>query len=374
MKQFLITIIFILLSISLFSQKEYEFTDVIDIESSSVKSQGKTGTCWSFSTSSFIESEIFRLTGEQIDVSEMFTVRNTYDDKAWNYVMRQGKSQFSEGGLAHDVMHSIRDHGLVPETVFSGVKFEDKIYNHSKIVPEIKHILDDFIKNDKDSKYPNWKKETSKILDVEIGKKIKEFDYEGVSYTPYSFAKKLRINSSNYVTLTSFTQVPFYTNFVLNIPDNFSNGSMFNLPIDELVSVVNNALGKGFTIALDVDVSEKTFSAKYGKAILPKSKNDNSKSLTEIVKESTISQEYRQKEFENYNTTDDHLMHIVGVVKDQNGNKYFKIKNSWGGNSKRIGNDGYIYMSVPYFMLKTISVLLHKDGLSDKIKKMLYQN
>ncbi len=374
MKQFLITIVFVLLSISIFSQKEYTFQDVIDIESSSVKSQGKTGTCWSFSTSSFIESEIFRLTGEQVDISEMFSVRNTYDDKAWNYVMRQGKTQFSEGGLAHDVMNSIRDNGLVPEIVFSGVKFEDKIYNHSKIIPEMKHVLDEFIKNDKDSKYPNWKKETSKILDVEIGKKPKEFDYEGSSYTPFSFAKKFKINSNDYVTLTSFTQVPFYTNFVLNIPDNFSNGSMYNLPIDELVFVVTNALAKGFTIALDVDVSEKTFSAKYGKAILPKNEEDNLKSMTEIVEESIVSQEYRQEEFENYNTTDDHLMHIVGIVKDQNENKYFKIKNSWGSNSNRVGNDGYIYMSLPYFKLKTISVLLHKDGLSKKIKSFLHFN
>jgi len=368
MKHFLVTLLFVFLSIILFSQ-EYQFTNVVDIEASSVKSQGNTGTCWSFSTSSFIESEIFRLTGKQVDISEMYTVRNTYDDKAWNYVMRQGKSQFSEGGLAHDVINSIRDNGLVPEIVFSGVKFEDKIYNHSKIIPEMKMVLDSFIKNDKDSKYPNWKKTTSEILDREIGKKPSEFEYEGKSYSPETFANMLKIDAANYVTLTSFTQVPFYTNFILNIPDNFSNGSMYNLPIEELVAAVDDALKKGYSIALDVDVSEKTFSAKNGLAVLPNNVDDTKKALIELVKEKEVSQAYRQQEFENYDTTDDHLMHVVGIVKDQNGNNYYKVKNSWGSNSKRIGNDGYIYMSVPYFKLKTISVLLHKNGLSKNVKK-----
>ncbi len=373
MKHFLVTLLFILLSTTIFSQK-YEFKDVIDIEASSVKSQDRTGTCWSFSTSSFIESEIFRLTNKQIDISEMYTVRNTYDNKAWNYVMRQGKSQFSEGGLAHDVINSIRNNGLVPEIVFSGVKFEDKIYDHSRIVPKIKAVLDSFIKNDKHSKYPNWKATTTEILDAEIGKVPEKFNFEGKSYSPKTFAASLKINPDNYVTLTSFTQVPFYTKFILNIPDNFSNGSMYNLPIDTLVTTVNNALKNGYSIALDVDVSEKTFSAKYGLAVLPSTADNNEKSLTEIVPEKEVNQTYRQEEFENYDTTDDHLMHIVGMVKDQKGNRYYKVKNSWGNNSLRVGNKGYIYMSIPYFKLKAISVLLHKDGLSKSLKKQLNIN
>jgi len=366
----ILTLAIVLYSITFYSQ-QYEFTDVIDIDASSVKSQGNTGTCWSFSTSSFIESEITRLTGKHVDVSEMFTVRNTYNDKAWNYVMRQGKSQFSEGGLAHDVINAIEENGLVPEVVFEGVKTESKIYNHHLIIPQMKKVLDAYIKDDTDSEFPNWKAETTKILDDEIGEVPSKFNYDNTNYTPKSFAKALKIEAKNYVTISSFTQAPFYKPFVLNIPDNFSNGSMFNVPLKDLVAVVDNALKKGYTIALDVDVSEKTFSAKNGVAVLPNDKEENKKALTELVTEKNVTQEYRQTEFENYNTTDDHLMHIVGVVKDQNENRYYKVKNSWGGNSKRIGNEGYIYMSVPYFKLKTISVLLHKKGLPKKIKKKL---
>jgi len=371
MKKIILPIIILFIGLNLSAQQNYKFKNVIDVEASSVKSQDHTGTCWSFSTSSFIESEIFRLTGKQVDVSEMFTVRNTYDDKAWNYVMRQGKTQLSEGGLAHDVINSIRDNGLVPELVFSGVKIDKKVYNHAKIVPAIKEILDNYIKNDKHSKYPDWKKEIAEILDSEIGKTPSKFKYEGKEYTPQAFAKSLKIDPSNYVTITSFTQVPFYRNFVLNIPDNFSNGSMFNVPLDEMVNTVKHALKNGYTVALDVDVSEIDFSAKYGLAVLPLHKEDEEKALTTPVKEKEVSQEFRQQEFENYDTTDDHLMHITGMVEDQNGNLYFKVKNSWGSGSARVGNKGYIYMSIPYFKLKAISVLLHKEALSEDLKKRM---
>jgi bleomycin hydrolase len=350
--------------------QKYEFKPVIDIVTSDVKSQDNTGTCWSFSTSSFIESEVYRINGKTVDISEMFTVRKTYEDKAWNYVMRQGKIQFSQGGLAHDVINSIQNNGLVPEKVFSGL-FVKKKYNHSKIVPQIKDVLDAYIKNDKDSNVPNWQESTSKILDAEIGSTPERFTYNGKKYSPKSFAKMLGINAKDYVTMTSFSHKPYYNNFVLNIPDNFSNGSMFNLPIDELTKLTIKAVKKGYSIALDIDVSEKTFSAKNGIAVIPSNKKDNEKSMTELVSEMNITQEYRQTEFENFNTTDDHLMHIVGLLKDQKGNTYFKVKNSWGSNSKRIGNSGFIYMSMPYFKLKVISVLLNKEGVSKKyLKKM----
>jgi len=351
------------------SAQVYEFTPIIDIEASSVKSQGRTGTCWSFSTSSFIESEIFRKTGKNIDISEMYTVRNIYDDKAWNYVMRQGKSQFSEGGLAHDVINSIRKNGIVPESVFSGIKLNGKVYNHGNVIPAMKIVLDDYIKNDKDSKHPNWKRHIKKLLNSEIGKKPTNFTYEGIEFTPKSFAKSIKINADEYVTLTSYSHVPFYKNFILSIPDNFSNGSMLNLPLNKFITTINYALKNGYTIALDVDVSEETFSAKHGIAVLPKKDKNNSLSKLEIVPEKEVTQAYRQQEFENYNTTDDHLMHIVGVVKDQKGNRYYKIKNSWGGDSARIGNHGYIYMSVPYFKMKTISILVNKNALPKSIQK-----
>lgn len=350
------------------TEQAYQFTPIIDIEASAVKSQGNTGTCWSFSASSFIESEIYRNTGSIIDVSEMYNVRKTYDAKAWNYVMRQGKTQFGEGGLAHDVMNSIKLNGLVPESAYSGLLNDATNYNHSKIVPELQKVLDAYISNDRKSAAKSWKIATDSILDAQLGKAPENFIYNGVVYTPISFLEMTKLNTSNYVTLTSFLQQPFYTTFILNIPDNFSNGTFYNVPLDELVNEVDNALKKGYTLALDCDVSEKTFSQKYGIAVVPKNIENNEKAMTYIVEESTISPEFRQQEFENYNTTDDHLMHIVGLAKDQNGTQYYKVKNSWGTTGNRIGNGGYVYMSKAFFRLKTISVMVNKDALSEKAK------
>jgi bleomycin hydrolase len=345
----------------------YQFNTIIDIDATDIKSQGNTGTCWSFSTSSFVESEILRKTGKKVDISEMFTVRNIYDDKAWNYIMRQGKIQFSEGGLAHDVINSIRNNGLVTEQDFQGKK-KNGIYNHSKIIKEIKPILDDFIKNGVNSKHPNWKKDVKEILDREIGEIPNSIKFNKKEYTPLEFVKELKFNADDYVTLTSFTHIPFYSEFVLNIPDNFSNGSMYNIPLYQLIKVINTALEKGYTIALDVDVSEKTFFRNNGIAVLPKDINEAEKAKTRIVDEIEVNQDLRQKEFENYNTTDDHLMHIVGKVKDKKGNIYYKVKNSWG---KKSGKDGYMYMSVPYLKLKTISILLNKGALpKDLLEKI----
>lgn len=361
----------IIVAVNLQLQQKYSFTPVIDIEATAVKSQGNTGTCWSYSASSFIESEIFRNTGEMIDISEMYNVRQTYPLKAWNYVMRQGKTQFSEGGLAHDVLNSIQINGLVPESAFSGLQNSSTTHDHSKIVPELQAVLDDFIKNDKNSKHQNWRKSVDSILDISLGKTPKEFIYNGSFYTPKSFLEMTKFETSNYVTLTSFLHQPFNTAFILNIPDNFSNGIFYNIELNELVSEVDNALKLGYTLALDCDVSETTFSSKYGIAVVPKKLEDQEKCLTYIVEETDISSEFRQQEFENYNTTDDHLMHIVGLVKDQNNKEYYKVKNSWGSNSERIGNDGYVYMSKPFFKLKTISVMVHKNALGENIKKEL---
>ncbi|WP_339917894.1 C1 family peptidase [Yeosuana marina] len=353
------------------AEQHYKFSPVIDLETSSVKNQGNTGTCWSFSTSSFAESEIYKNTQQDIDISEMFTVRKTYEDKAWDYVMRQGKTQFSQGGLSHDVINAIKKNGLVPESAFSGVLGTDKKYNHSKIVPALKEVLDAYIKNGKDSKYPNWKQSVDSILDIYIGKAPEHFMYNGVDYTPKSFLAMTKFNPNNYITLTSFTQEPFYSTFILNIPDNFSNGSFYNLPLDELIEVTDNAIHKGYTIALDIDVSEKTFSQKYGLAVLPQKIEDNEKAMTYIVKENNVTQQYRQEEFENFNTTDDHLMQIVGLVKDQNGTQYYKVKNSWGTTGDRIGNGGFIYISKAYFKLKAISVLVNKNSLPKNLSEIL---
>lgn len=380
MKKNLITIAIFAITTSFYAQKDtfvktqipndqkYSFTTVVDIEASAVKSQGNTGTCWSFSASSFLESEIYRNTGELIDISEMYNVRHTYPKKAWNYVMRQGKIQFSEGGLAHDVMNSVATNGLVPESAYSGLLNNSTKHNHSKIIPELKKVLDEYIKNDKKSAVPNWRIAVDSILDNHLGKVNNNFMYNGVYYNPESFLKMTKVNTNDYITLTSFTHQPYNSKFVLNIPDNFSNGTFYNISLDQLVKQADNALKKGYTLAFDCDVSEKTFSAKYGVAVIPKNIENNSKALTYIVEESTITPEYRQQEFENYNTTDDHLMHIVGIVKDQNDNEYYKVKNSWGSTGDRIGNGGYVYLSKAFFKLKTISIMVHKDGLTDEVK------
>jgi len=370
MNKFYAILLFILLSSSIYAQ-EYHFETIIDLETSDVKSQGQTGTCWSFATSSFLESEIFRINGKQVDISEMYIVRNTYDQKAWNYVMRQGKTQFSEGGLAHDVINSVADYGIVPQSEFTDVFGNENIYNHATVVPSVKEILDAYIKNDIHSEYPNWKKAITPILDKEIGIKTDKFQYDNITFNPQSFKKYLKIVPEDYVSLTSYTHEKFFSSFVLNIPDNFSNGSFYNIPLDRLVEIVDLALEKGYTIALDVDVSEKTFFTKKGMAILPKENETQNKAYTKIVPEIDVTPALRQTAFENFNTTDDHLMHITGLVKDQNGNKYYKVKNSWGNNSARVGNEGFIYMSIPYFKLKAISILLHKDALSGKIKNEL---
>ncbi|MHB1147643.1 MAG: C1 family peptidase, partial [Lutibacter sp.] len=241
-------------------------------------------------------------------------------------------------------------------------------HDHSKIVPELKAVLDAYIKNDHKSSAKSWKIATDSILDAQLGKAPENFMYNGTVYTPVSFLEMTKLNTSNYVTLTSFLQQPFYTSFILNIPDNFANGAFYNIPLEELVNEVDNALKNGYTLSLDCDVSEKTFSQKYGVAVVPKNSENNEKALTYILEETMVTPEFRQQEFENYNTTDDHLMHIVGLAKDQNGTEYYKVKNSWGTTGERIGNGGYVYMSKAFFRLKTISVMVHKDALDLKVK------
>ncbi len=353
------------------SAQNYEFQTVIDIETTPVISQDITGTCWSFSTSSFLESEIIRLTGKQIDLSEMYQVRNTYPKKAENYIMRQGKAQFSQGGLAHDVINSVADFGLVPASVYTGLTENEKQHNHSELEAVLNAMLKVYVDNPNKKLSSKWKEAVSTVLDVYLGKNPTEFTFEGKKYTPKSFAEFTKIKPENYVTLTSFSHQPFYKSFILNIPDNFSNGSMYNLPLDEFIQNIDNALAKGYSLSLDCDVSEATFSAKYGVAFVPKNEEDTKTGLAEIIDEMPISQAYRQVEFENYTTTDDHLMHIVGTVKDQKGKIYYKVKNSWGTDEKRVTNGGFVYMSVAYMQLKAISVLVHKEALIKDTRKKL---
>ncbi len=345
------------LALSLSATAQYQFTDLIDIERSEIKNQERTGTCWSFATSSFLESEIMRIHGEMVDLSEMYNVRKIYEDKAWNYVMRQGKANFSQGALAHDVLRCVDMHGLVPQSAYAGLPPTDDMLNHSELVASAKGFLDGVLKSGSPSIH--WKSALNGILDVYMEEDLESFTFEGKDYTPESFAKKMKINPEDYRHFTSFTHHPFQDEFILEIPDNYSNGSFENLPLDEFMKVVDKALKKGFTIAWDGDVSEKGFSSKNGIAILPA--NPDREDLFETPgEELEVSQASRQANFEDFTTTDDHLMHVVGMAKDQDGTVYYIIKNSWGD---RGPYSGYLYMSAAYFKMKTVAITLHKDAL-----------
>lgn len=274
-----------------FSQT-YEFQTVTKSEHLPIISQDQTGTCWSFSTTSFLESEIYRITGKKIDLSEMYQARTTYPIKADNYVLRQGKAQFSEGGLAHDVINSAAKFGLVPNEAYTGLNNGKLKHNHAEMVSVLEAMLKTYVANGKVS--TDWKLAINAVLDAYLGKTPTEFTFEGKKYTPLSFLAYTKLQPESYVTITSFTHEPFYNKFILNVPDNFSNGSMYNVPLDELVAITDNALENGFTLTLDADVSEKYFTNK-GMAIVPAHEEDLEKGKTEIIQEKSITPEVRQE-------------------------------------------------------------------------------
>ncbi len=358
------------ISILIFSESvvgQYEFNAKQSVSCTEVKSQDRTGTCWSFATSSFLESEVLRIKNIDIDLSEMFSVRTTYLDKAQNYILRQGKANFSEGSLSHDVINAVERAGVVPESAFSGKSEGETIHNHSEMLAAAKGMLDGLQKKKKLSS--RWKKALNCILDIYLGEAPDKFEYEGKEYNPSGFAKYLGIEPESYISYTSYTHHPFYKKFVLEIPDNYSNGLYMNIPFDELQSIVDFALEKGYSVAWDGDVSEATFKHAKGLAILPvdKQRKDLWDRPGEEIK---VSQELRQSSFESKSTTDDHLMHITGISYDKNGGKYYKVKNSWGKDNVF---EGYLYMSSAYFQLKTVAVLLHKEAVPKSIKKKLNQ-
>jgi len=344
---------------------EYQFTLESSVACTPIKSQDRTGTCWSFATSSFLESEAIRLGKGQHDLSEMYAVRNIYKDKARNYVLRQGKANFSQGSLAHDPLFVAHRYGIVPEAAYSGLLEGEEKHDHGEMEAMMKGMLDALLKRKNLS--PKWKGAMEQVLDVYLGGAPEEFTYNGKSYTPKSFAESLGINPADYVQITSFTHHPFYRPFVLEIPDNYSNGLFYNVPMNELEAIVDNAVKGGFSIAWDGDVSEKGFSAKEGIAVLPVDKKREDL-FTKPGKELVVTPEARQAAFESFSTTDDHLMHLAGIAKDKEGTKYYQIKNSWGEISEF---KGYLYMSQAYFQMKTVSVLVHKEAIPAEIAKKL---
>lgn len=371
-KQTFLLVVILVSIFTLQAQEPYQFTEVINLQTTPVISQGRTGTCWSFSSTSFLESEIIRLTGKQIDLSEMYTVRNTYPEKAKNFVMRQGKAQFSEGGLAHDVLNSVAAYGLVPNSAFSGLFENETNHNHAELVAVLRSMVETYASNPGKKLSKKWDDAIDAVLSVYLGSNPETFKYEGKTYTPKSFLEMTTLNPSDYVSITSFTHKPFYTNFILNIPDNWSNGSFYNVPLDEFIQTIDNALENGFTVDLDCDVSERTFSSKHGVAVIPQQTENSQKALEGIYPEKNITQAYRQETFENFTTTDDHLMHITGMLKDQNGTKYYKVKNSWGTDANRNANGGYVYFSESYMRLKAISITVHKDAVSKTLVGKLH--
>ncbi len=346
-----------------------KFEKIVQWDANPVESQGKTGTCWSFSTSSFLESELIRMKKGSHNLSEIFIARQVYLRKADNYVGRHGKAQFGEGSLGHDLLNAVDKYGIVPNEVFDGLQLNSEKHNHGELAHILKAFLKAIIENKGGKLTPVWKDAYNGLLDVYLGAYPEEFTYQEKSYTPKSFAESLGIKKDNYVTICSYTHQPFYTNFILDIPDNWDNGFFYNVTLDELITTTKKALNDGYTIEWDADVSNKGFNSKKGIALTPK--KDEKPDFIIASEEMDVTQEIRQENYENYTVTDDHLMHIVGLAKDHNGKEYFIVKNSWGDEKGLDEFKGHILVSESYFRMNTISVMLHKDAVSKPLQKKL---
>lgn len=361
--------------INLFSQEEYKFDEIVKLKYSPVRNQGNTGTCWSFATTSFLESEILRANSSEVDISEMFFVRKAYEEKAINSIRYQGKTNFSQGGQAHDVINVAKKYGIVPEPNYNGLPKNKSSYNHDELENMLISVLKVFIENKTGSLIDDWKKIVDVILDTYIGKIPNSFTFNSMSYSPDSYRDALSLNFDDYIEITSYSHHEYYKKICLEIPDNWSRGLYYNVPLSDLIEIMNYSINSGYTFVWDGDVSEKEFNHKKRIAILPE-KNWDDKSIEEkqntcvnIEKEKTPSQEDRQGAFNNYTSTDDHLMHIVGLAKDQNGTKYFITKNSWGCESNEIG--GLLYMSENYCRKHTVAILVNKKAIPERIAKLL---
>jgi|AntAceMinimDraft_15_1070371.scaffolds.fasta_scaffold06683_4 bleomycin hydrolase len=369
--------------------KAFEFTDVISIENTSVKNQYRSGTCWSFSGVAFVEAELLRMTGKEYDISEMFFVNHTYSDRAKKYVRMNGKLNFGGGAEVTDVFRVIKLYGMAPEIFYPGLEYGELKHTHGELDVLLKSYVDAIIKNKNRKLTPVWHDGFDKVLATYLGELPEKFEYESAEYTPTSFVESTGFNVDDYVEITSYSHRPYYEQFIMEIPDNWLWSTIYNVQLDEMMSTIDNALENGYTVAWGADVSNKGFAWKKGVAIIPAedkpdlsgtekekwealTKKEKQKAMYAFegpVAEKEITPEIRQQHYDNYLVTDDHGMLIVGTAVDQVGNKYYKIKNSWGTEGHIY--DGYFYASEAYVKLQTIGIAVHKDVVPKKLAKKL---
>ncbi|MBR5611532.1 MAG: aminopeptidase [Bacteroidaceae bacterium] len=372
-------------------EEGFVFTTVKANPVTSVKNQNRAGTCWCYSTLGFIESELLRMGKGEYDLSEMFIVHNTYLDRADRAVRTHGDVSFAQGGSFYDVLYGMKAFGLVPEAEMRpGVMYGDTLSVHNELTAVSDAVVAAIAKGKLRSLQKDennqmlWKKAIESIHDIYLGKRPEKFTYNGKEYTPKSFYESLGLNPDDYVSLTSYTHHPFYESFVLEIQDNWRWAQSYNLPIDEFMEVFDYAIMNGYTIAWGSDVSESGFT-RNGVAVLPdadkaqelsgsdmahwlKLKPEEKQLNTKPQPQKWVTQEERQVAYDNFETTDDHGMQIYGIAKDQLGNEYYMVKNSWGTNSKY---KGHWYASKAFVRYKTMNIVVHKNSIPKAIAKKL---
>jgi aminopeptidase C len=365
---------------------KYEFTTIKENPITSIKNQYRSGTCWCFSALSFIESEILREKGDSVDLSEMFVVGKSYRDRAVKYVRLDGHLNFGAGSSFGDVLHVIKDYGIVPQDVMPGMNYGTEMPEQAELDEGLKGYVEAIAKNPNKKLTTAWLNGFDGIVEAYLGEYPETFNVGNKTFTPEEYRDYLGINPDDYVNLSSFTHHPFYSQFIIEVPDNWRWDTAYNLPIDELMEVMYNAIEKGYTIAWGSDVSEKGFT-RSGVATMPVEKkkaaagSDQEKWVGKSTEEKTeeapkpelpeeliATQEMRQDAYDRKQTTDDHGMHIYGLAQDQNGTKYFMVKNSWGDAGKY---KGIWYASDAFVRYKTMNVVVHKDALPKDIKKKL---
>ncbi len=358
------------------AKKKFTFTEIINIENTSVKNQASSGTCWSYATNSFLESEMIRMGKDPVDIAELFTARHVYLDKADNYVQMHGAVSWGDGGECHDVINMYRKYGAVPQSVYTGLNYGTTKNKFAEMQGMLKAMLDVAVRNPNKKLTPKWKEAFTAVLDTYLGPEPEKFTWKGKEYTPRTFADKVvGINPDDYIELMSSKKLPYYEQSIMMMPDNWSFEKAYNIKMKDITTIIDNALEKGYTVAWATDVSEKSYSWKNGVAYVPEKdwddmeENEQEKIFDGPKPERKITATMRQEALDNYTTTDDHGMHIVGKAKDQTGREYYIVKNSWG---EKNDHKGYIYVTPAYVLYKTTSILLHKKAIPSEIRSSLH--